>query len=55
MSTEEKEKYHRLAKEKDNIKSKTKKKVKRFSVNETQKNVRDIGEWSQYPIQGFPE
>ena len=53
MSTEEKEKYHRLAKEKDNIKSKTSKKVKRFSVNETQENVRDIGEWSEYLYKGL--
>ena len=53
MSTEEKEKYHRLAKEKDNIKSKTNKKVKRFSVNETQENVRDIGEWSEYLFKGL--
>ena len=54
MSTEEKEKYHRLAKEKDDIKSKTNKKVKRFSVNETQENVRH---WRMVsiPIQGFAE
>ena len=54
MSTEEKEIYHRLAKEKDNIKSKTNKKVKRFSVNETQENVRH---WRMVsiPIQRFAE
>mgnify|MGYP002803810279 CR=1 FL=1 len=53
MSTDEKEKYHRLAKEKDIMKGKTNNKAKRFSVSETEENVGDIGEWCQYMYKGL--
>ena len=48
MSSEDKENYHRMAKEKDITEGKSKKDVKTSQRNITEDQSRDMSEWCQY-------
>ena len=53
MSAEEREKYYRMAKEKDYTKGKCNESANNYAASDPKENVKGIGEWCQYLYKGL--